>query len=127
MYLVTLIITDNNGCKDTTTDSIKVKDIFVLYIPNTFTPNGGNLNTYFCPQGMNVDPNKFDMSIYDRWGNLVFHTNQWLTTHSEGWNGTKNNSGTLNDVVTDVYVYRIRLTDIDGLKHEYIGRITALP
>jgi gliding motility-associated-like protein len=127
IYLVTLIVTDNNGCMDTITDTIKVKDIFTLYIPNAFTPNGGILNTYFCPQGMNVDPNNFEMSIFDRWGNLVFHTTEWLTDHSEGWNGTKNNSGTLKDVVMDVYVYRIKLKEIDGTKHEYLGRITALP
>jgi gliding motility-associated-like protein len=127
VYLVTLIVTDNNGCMDTISDTIKVKDIFTLYIPNAFTPNGGILNNYFYPQGMNVDPNNFDMAIYDRWGNLMFHTTVWLTNHSEGWNGTKNNSGALNDVVMDVYVYRIILNEIDGPKHEYLGKITALP
>jgi len=126
-YLVTLIIIDNNGCSDTIKDTIKVKDIFTLYIPNAFTPNGGVLNNYFYPQGMNVDPNNFDMSIFDRWGNLMFHTKLWLTNHSEVWNGTKNNCGTLNDVVSGVYVYRILTKEIDGPNHEYIGKITVLP
>ncbi len=126
-YLVTLIVTDNNGCKDTITDSIKVKDVFTFYIPNAFTPNGGMLNNTFFPQGMNVDPNNFEMSIFDRWGNLMFHTTEWLTNQSTGWNGTLNNSSAYSEAVTDVYVYRIILKEIDGTKHEYIGRITALP
>jgi gliding motility-associated-like protein len=127
-YLVTLIVTDNNGCLDTISDTIKVKDIFTFYIPNSFTPNGDGWNDVFCPKGVSVDPNNFEMSIFDRWGNLFFHTTKWLTDHSEAWNGTKDNSGNFNDVVMDVYVYRIRLREAnDGPKHEYIGRISLIP
>jgi gliding motility-associated-like protein len=128
-YLVTLIVTDNNGCKDTISDTIKVKDIFTFYIPNTFTPNGDGYNDFFTPRGVNVDPNKYNESIYDRWGNLIFQTSKWNENlhQAETWNGTKNNSGTINDVLMDVYVYRIVLNEIDGPKHEYIGRITLVP
>jgi gliding motility-associated-like protein len=126
-FLVMLIVTDNNGCKDTVTDTIKVKDFFTLYIPNSFSPNGDGKNDLFFPTGYYVNPDKFNMMIFDRWGNLYFNTNKWDVKQSEGWNGTKDNSGSLNDVVMDIYVYRIRLTDMDGRKHEYIGRIALLP
>jgi gliding motility-associated-like protein len=126
-YLVTLIVTDKNGCKDTTSDTVKVKDIFTFYIPNAFTPNNGMLNNYFYPQGINVDPTSFDMAIYDRWGNQMFHTTEWMANRSAGWNGTKNNSGAFSDAVTDVYVYRIQLKEKNGTRHEYIGNITVLP
>jgi gliding motility-associated-like protein len=128
-YLVTLIVTDNNGCMDTVADTVKVKDIFTFYIPNVFTPNGDGVNDYFFPQGVSVDANNFDMYIFDRWGNLVFHTNKWLAdiNRSEGWNGSLNNSGTYNDAVMDVYVYRILAKEINGSKHEYIGRIALVP
>ncbi len=77
-------------------------------------------------------PNNFSMVIYDRWGNLVFQTNKWYIKHddegyAEGWKGTLNNTGSWGNVVMDVYVYRIKLTDLNGLKHEYYGRITAAP
>ena len=85
------------------------------------------LNNTFFPQGMNVDPNNFEMSIFDRWGNLMFHTTEWLTNQSTGWNGTLNNSSAYSEAVTDVYVYRIILKEIDGTKHEYIGKITVAP
>jgi trimeric autotransporter adhesin len=128
-YLVTLIITDNNGCQDTTIDTIKVKDIYTLYIPNVFTPNGDGINDYFFPQGVSVDPDNFDMYIFDRWGNMMFHTSKWLAdiNRSEGWNGTQDNNGTYNEVVMDVYVYRILTKEVMGPKHEYIGRVALIP
>jgi gliding motility-associated-like protein len=131
-YQVTLIIVDNHGCKDTINDSVIVKDYYTFYIPNAFSPNGDGLNDYFEPSGNDVDPSSFSMVIYDRWGNLVFKTSEWIPTHgdmghAQGWNGTLNNSGSWGSVVMDVYVYRIQVTDLNGLKHEYYGRITAAP
>ncbi|MFA5782504.1 MAG: PKD domain-containing protein, partial [Bacteroidales bacterium] len=125
-YTVTLIVTDANGCIDSVSDIIKIRDIFTLYIPNSFTPNNDGFNDFFFPQGINVDPNNFDMYIFDRLGNLMFHTNTWVSTYGEPWNGTKNNSGTFKDVVMDVYVYRILIKEIQGFRHEYIGRVTLI-
>jgi gliding motility-associated-like protein len=129
-FVVTLIITDNNGCLDTAVDTIKVKDIFTFYIPNAFTPNGDGYNDYFTPKGISVDPDEYEEYIFDRWGNVVFYTSKWNETlhqAAELWNGTTDNKGTYNDVVMDVYVYRIKLKEIDGPKHEYIGRISLIP
>ena len=122
-YPITLIVTDNNGCKDTTTDTIKVKDIFTIYIPNSFTPSGDSLNDLFYPQGINWDPNYFEMYIYDRWGNLMFSS---LDMKNDKWNGTLNNSGTKDDIVSDVYAYLIRVKELKGPKHQYFGRVTIL-
>lgn len=128
-YVVTLIITDNNGCMDTVVDTIKVKDIYTFYIPNVFTPNNDEINDFFFPQGVNVDPNEFDMYIFDRWGNMVFHTTEWLVdfNRSAAWNGTEDNKGNYEDVLMDVYVYRILCKEMEGPKHEYIGRVTLIP
>jgi gliding motility-associated-like protein len=125
-YITTLMVTDNNGCTDSTSDTIKIIDYFTFYIPNAFTPNGDNKNELFYPKGNNVDPNNFNMLIYDRWGNLVFNTNKWEVDHSEGWNGTKNNAGTINDVITGVYIYQIQLREIGGYPHLYNGSITLV-
>jgi gliding motility-associated-like protein len=130
-YIATLIITDKNGCKDTAIDTIIVRDIFTFYIPNSFTPNGDSYNDYFTPKGLNIDPNNYNEYIYDRWGNMVFQTNKWDSIkHQAGelWNGTVNNRGTFNDVVMDVYVYKIILREFNnGPEHEYVGRITIVP
>jgi len=128
-YLVTLIVIDNNGCSDTISDTLIVKDYFTFYIPNAFTPNGDDINPLFYPTGYNVDPNNYNMMIFDRWGNMVFNTSKWDVSgnHGEGWNGTLNNKRSVNDVVMDVYVYRILVKELDGPKHVYIGHITLIP
>jgi gliding motility-associated-like protein len=123
-YIVTLVITDNNGCVDSVVDTMKVKDISTLYIPNSFSPNEDGKNDLFQPYGLNIDPDTYEMMIFDRWGQLLFDTKEW----GVGWNGTLNNYGTKNDVVLDVYVYKISAKPQDsGKLHEYIGRVFLFP
>jgi gliding motility-associated-like protein len=131
IYLVTLIVTDKNGCKDTAIDTVKIIDYYTFYIPNAFTPNGDSLNDFFTPRGMNVDPNNYQEYIFDRWGNLTFQTTKWDTINhqAEGWNGRYNNSPPPpnGNVVMDIYVYRILAKEFNGGPlHEYIGRITLV-
>ena len=123
VYPVTLIVTDNNNCKDTIVDTIKVRDIFTMYIPNSFTPSDDNLNDYFYPQGVNWDPDYFEMYVFDRWGNLMFKS---LDQKKDKWNGTLNNSGTKDDAVMDVYVYLIRVKELNGPKHQYVGKVSII-
>jgi len=52
-----------------------------IWIPNAFTPDGDNLNDVFKPECLNIS--EFHMVIYDRWGTLVFESNQC----NEGWDG----------------------------------------
>jgi len=125
-YPVTLFVTDINGCTDSVTDTVWVKEIFTLYIPNAMTPDEDGLNDGFSPRGINVDPNSFDMYIFDRWGKLFFHTSKWNVNSGEPWNGTLNNLGTNNDIVVGEYVYRIVLKEIGGVKHEYLGGVAII-
>ncbi len=125
-FVASLTVTDNNGCTDSTSDTIIVKDYFSFYIPNAFTPNSDGKNDLFYPKGNNVDPNNFNMMIYDRWGNIVFSTNRWEVDHSEGWNGTKNNAGNINSVIIGVYVYQIQVKEIGGATHVFTGSVTLV-
>jgi len=127
-YIVTLIVTDNNGCMDTIADTINVKDIFALYIPDAFTPNGDGLNDFFSPSGINVDPDHFDMYIFDRWGKILYHTNIWHESENkcEEWNGTVDNKYGLDKTVVGVYVYKIFAKEISGLSHLYYGKVAIV-
>lgn len=54
----------------------------VKYFPNVFTPNNDNKNDVF--KILNVYNIKdFTLAIYNRWGEKVFETNDYL----KGWNG----------------------------------------
>lgn len=74
-----------------------------LFIPNAFSPNGDQFNNTFAVQGTFITSSK--MIIYDRWGSVVFMTDNATT----GWDGTLNSSNT--PAPTGNYVYRIEITD----------------
>ena len=62
------------------------------------------------------------MYIFDRWGNLIYQTKNV----EDRWNGTVNNKGKRDDMLVDVYVYLIRVKELEGPKHEYIGKVTLV-
>ncbi len=125
-YDVMLVVVDNNGCSDSVIKTIIVHDYTTLYIPNTFTPNDDGNNDVFTPRGINIDADNFEMLIYDRWGELVYQTKKWLVTSCEGWNGTKNNSGTSEKAVTGIYTYRIYAGNAISRYKVYVGTVTLI-
>ncbi|MFA6924118.1 MAG: gliding motility-associated C-terminal domain-containing protein, partial [Bacteroidales bacterium] len=85
-----------------------------------FSPNKDLLNEGFIPQGYRIDPSNFTMLIFNRWGELIYKTNDLY----KPWNGRYNNTGDL--VQVGVYVYRVVVKEIDGPKHEFIGRVSVI-
>lgn len=81
-----------------------------LFVPNAFTPNGDHLNEVFLAKGNGI--NSFDMKIFDRWGNLIFRTDDM----NEGWDGKIQGGnytlkGDGNEVSQeDVYIWKIDYT-----------------
>ena len=73
----------------------------LMFVPNAFTPDG--LNPIFLPVVQNVDPEKYTFSIIDRWGKIVFETND----PAQGWDGIISSSGL--PASNDVFQYRIEL------------------
>jgi gliding motility-associated-like protein len=62
-------------CDDEITKSIIVSPHNLVY-PNAFSPNGDNLNDGFIPHGRVLDDMAFyHFEVYDRWGKLMFETN----------------------------------------------------
>jgi gliding motility-associated-like protein len=126
-YLVTMTVTDAFGCTDSVAKTIIVNDFYTLYIPNAFTPNGDRVNDVFTPFGTNVDGDNFEMTIFNRWGSVVYDTRNWTGNQCEGWNGTINNSGTYEKAVTGVYTYKIHAgNQYDGFKN-YYGAVVLVP
>ena len=77
-----VLVTDSNGCQ--ASDSILIGDYCStkFVVPSAFTPNGDGKNDFFIP--LYIDPPaSFTMHIYDRWGDLVFQTNNVTV----GWDG----------------------------------------
>ena len=75
------------GCIMTDTIIVKVKECpQYFYVPAAFTPNNDGKNEVFKPSIMGVIQ-QYEFSIYNRWGQLVYKTNDTKT----GWNGIVNN------------------------------------
>ncbi|MBE0647198.1 MAG: gliding motility-associated C-terminal domain-containing protein [Bacteroidales bacterium] len=66
-------------------DSVYIK-VFEYYIPTAFSPNGDGLNDIFRVVGLYRNIN-FIMYIYNRWGQLVFQSDDI----DQGWDGTVKN------------------------------------
>lgn len=78
---------DGNGCPIKSTLTINVRQMCIgneeaVFIPNVFSPNGDGKNDVLFVQGNGLK--RIYMSIYNRWGNLVFET----ADQSNGWDGT---------------------------------------
>ena len=121
-YYVTLIVTDSYGCSDTVTEMIIVHDIFTIYIPNCFTPDGDGLNDVFQAYGISWEDGDYDMIIYDRWGNIIYKTSD----PTQPWNGGYHNNPSREDKIPGVYVYRITVRGINCHETVYTGRVTLL-
>lgn len=87
-YDVTLTIYDEIGCANSQTQQVTIKDDLTFYVPNAFTPDGNEVNQVFYPVfGSGVSPSGYQFMVYNRWGELMYQTNDL----SSGWDGTINN------------------------------------
>jgi len=120
-YTVWLWAENNFGCRDSFALQIIINDIFTMYIPNAFSPNGDGHNDVFMPYGISVDTDFYEMRIYNRWGNLVFVT----TDINVPWDGNSNGKEKLKKT-QDTYTYEIFLKDLSGIKHKYVGKVLLL-
>lgn len=118
-YYVKMYVEDENRCWDTVTKRIHVYDELVVYIPNSFTPNGDGLNDDWGPIMQEYKEEGYSMTLYDRWGQQVYHTE----STEDRWDG--NISG--KPVTTNsVYSYKIIVRDFMGQLHEFVGHVTVI-
>lgn len=113
-YQITQYVYSIYGCKDTATLNVYVKPEFTFYIPNAFSPNADFNNDIFYGYGTFIK--EYDLTILNRWGQMLFRA----LDVNEGWDGTYKG----DKAQEDVYVYKVNIIDINGEKHEFIGKVT---
>jgi gliding motility-associated-like protein len=122
VYTVTLVVNNEFGCYDTTRKVLEVLPEFSFYIPNVFTPNNDGDNEGFIGQGVGVVDH--EMWIFDRWGLLIYETSSIKQGNAVPWDGRAN--GGQNIAQEDVYVYLVKIKDIFGRNHRYIGHVSIV-
>lgn len=116
------VVTDLHGC--TQSGSIVVEVQFDtehdIYIPSVFNPDAENeANRLFSVFTKGID-RPYSMTIFDRWGGLLFYEENLLTNNPDmGWDGIINN----RPVPVGVYAYTIHLVGVD---QPFTGSITVL-
>jgi gliding motility-associated-like protein len=117
-FIITLIASNAFGCKDTAIDELLIEPHFDFYIPNAFTPDNDGLNDIFTAVGEAIET--FSMQIFNRWGELIYETNDL----EKGWDGTAKGGSEVS--MTGVYVYNIKLKDWEGVNHKFVGKVSLL-
>lgn len=118
-YPVTMIVSNGNGCKDTITHTISVFDIREVFIPSGFSPNSDQHNDEFMVFGsMNLA--EFHISVFDRWGKIVFESNNI----NETWNGKFKNG--VENCPESVYTVVVHYTTAQNVKRQKVGTVTII-
>ena len=109
-FVITLIAASDLGCLDTTQVSILYQEEPIVYIPNTFTPDGDQYNQVFVPVFTSgYDPFNYEMLIFNRWGEIVFQSHD----ANVGWDGTYGVNGkqAQDGAYTYKIIYKVLKTD----------------
>src|ERR1017187_5901086 len=101
IYWITQYVMNQYGCTDSISGLVTITMDYEFYVPSAFTPNGNGTNDWFSGVGRNVT--NYQMLIFDRWGELLFSSNDM----GNGWDGTFNGS----QCKQDTYIYEITFTD----------------
>jgi gliding motility-associated-like protein len=121
-WMVCEMVSNEFGCVDTLCLPVVVYGDLVVWMPNGFTPDGDGLNEQLKPVIVGGDPEDYVYRIWDRWGNLIFETNDIEAS----WNG----KGAENEdyfVQDAVYVWQIVVKQIESVvKKEFKGHVTIL-
>ncbi len=88
----------------------------VILLPNLFTPNQDGNNDRFILRSRNVSA--AFIKVFDRFGNIVYETNQASEATELGWDGGESPNGT--------YVWSARVTFVDGDVQAATGKVNLL-
>ena len=118
-FWVSLLAITDEGCTDSTQGFVAFLNDPFLYAPNSFTPDGNILNDSWLPVFSSPqDVKRYNLDIYNRWGQLVFET----TDFNQGWDGTFQG----NPVQDGTYTWKINFRWYDQRAYELIGHITLI-
>jgi hypothetical protein len=99
------------GCPDTSELTIKVIPFSVLS-PNAFRPNSDiPENQTFMPVLIGMDESRFELKIYNRWGQIVFETNTQTGS-----------SIAIGEYPSGIYIVSILLSDGTVERHKLIKK-----
>ncbi|GAB3270993.1 hypothetical protein GCM10027347_42010 [Larkinella harenae] len=87
-----------------------------VFMPDAFSPNADGINDRFQPQGLQVG--LLQLTVYNRWGEVVFQTNE----ARDGWDGKRHGQS----LPPGAYTYRLDIEKTDGQRSQKRGIVLLL-
>lgn len=117
-YNTCLVIEDALGCTDSICKEVIIDEDFIVFLPNTFTPDGDGDNDFFYPKGLGLNLIEYDLLIFDRWGTLI-----WTSGSSnDKWDGTHKGI----ECQDGVYLWKLSTKDQGINNIERMGHVNLL-
>jgi len=113
---VMLVAENQAGCLDTVYHTYYVQPEMIFFVPNAFTPDGDGKNDYFFGEGVGVKD--YEMRIFNRWGEMIYHS----VGKRDTWDGRVNGIMSPNGV----YVWKIMLIGYDGTEYQKTGHVSLI-
>ncbi|MFM6945918.1 MAG: gliding motility-associated C-terminal domain-containing protein [Flavobacteriales bacterium] len=104
-YPIMLTVTTVDGCSDSITIDIDVVSDVIFYAPTAFTPDDDEHNQVWSFYIEGIDNENFHLAIYNRWGEIIWETNDPKGYWDGYYNGVKVQPGT--------YVWRAWYKELD--------------
>ena len=86
----------------------------LLYVPDAFSPNNDQINDLFELKGQFI--NSGQLTVYDRWGEVVYYSNDWR----KGWDGTDKFGKAIGG---GIYGYRVDYIDLKNNAYVKTGNV----
>lgn len=101
-FMTRLIVNKESTCIDSTSQKVSSETLLgeILYIPNSFTPNGDGKNDYFALSAFRPCV-VYSIEIFDRWGTMIYKNDDASTMQ---WDGTYKGS----QIPNDIFVYLLK-------------------
>jgi len=115
ILILILIVSITSLCNAQTESGSNTYDK-VVYLPTAFSPNNDGINDQLFVRGKEIDA--LELNIYNRFGELVFMTNDQNIGWDGYYEGEKLNS--------EVYIANLNVTFIDGEEKQLFGNITLV-
>jgi len=124
-YTVMLIATSDLGCVDTAYHTIQLTEELIFYVPNAFTPDGDEYNNLFKPVFYSgFDPYDFSLLIFNRWGEIIFESNDATI----GWDGTYGANDSNNGIAQNgTYIWKLEFkSSVTDERKIVLGHVNLL-
>ena len=133
-FEVMLVAESDLYCRDTSIRNVTIQNEFAFYAPTSFTPNGDQVNDCFRICGNGITRNNFMLTVFDRWGALVFSTDVYDPSAGcsscgiGSWDGTDMGNKIKGDAVCPpgLYQWFCSFEDWNGVIHNKQGTIMLI-